>query len=144
LERSYKIDTVIIDTGIIYALSDKKDDWHKRSVSFITEFDGKLIVPSTVIPEACYLLNTYLGQSAEKKFVSSLHNREIVIEHININDLSRCVELLDKYDNLNIGFVDASLIAVSERLRINKILTTDRRHFHSVKPNHCNAFNLLP
>jgi len=144
LERDYKIDTIIIDSGIVYALSDRKDSWHSRSVAFLTEFDGRLIIPSTVIPEACYLLNTFLGQTAEKKFIDSLVKRELTIEHFTMNDLSRCVEILDKYKALNIGFVDATVIAISERLKISKILTTDRKHFSVIKPRHCKAFTLLP
>ena len=144
MEKVFKIDAVILDTGIIFALADEKDAWHKRSVDFLTDFNGKLIIPSTVIPEACYLLNTFLGQSAEIKFISSLMNREITIEHFTIVDLARCIEVLTKYKDHNIGLVDASLIAISERLKATKILTTDRKHFSIIKPNHCNLFTLLP
>jgi len=144
LEKVFKIDAVILDTGIIFALADEKDAWHKRSVDFLTDFNGKLIIPSTVIPEACYLLNTFLGQSAEIKFINSLMNREITIEHFTIVDLARCIEVLTKYKDHNIGLVDASLIAISERLKATKILTTDRKHFSIIKPNHCNLFTLLP
>ncbi len=144
MEKSYKIDTAVIDTGIVYAIADKKDSWHKQVVNFVSAFKGRLIIPSTVIPEACYLLNTYLGRSAEIGFINSLINRELVVEHFNADDITRCVELLKKYSDSNIGFVDASMIAISERLNIYKILTTDRRHFSVIKPNHCEAFTLLP
>lgn len=144
MEKTFKIDRVIIDTGIIFALSDKKDSWHNRSVDFLTDFRGNLIVPSTVIPEACYLLNTFLGQSAETQFVKSLANREITIEHFSTVDLTRCIEVLNKYEDHNIGLVDATLIAISERLKVTKILTTDRKHFSIIKPNHCKLFTLLP
>ncbi|MEW6002587.1 MAG: PIN domain-containing protein [Nitrospirota bacterium] len=144
MEESYKIESVIIDTGIIYALADKKDSWHKKAFDFITIFKGKLVIPSPAIPEVCYLLNIYLGQSAEMSFIHSLINKELSIEHFNANDLIRCAELLKHYDNLNLGFVDASIVAISERLKIHRILTTDRRHFSVVKPKHCEAFTLLP
>lgn len=103
-----------------------------------------MIVPSTVVPEICYLLNTYLGSDAEISFVKSLVNRELLLEQSTFQDLSRIAELLKKYDDVNIGFVDASLVAVAERLRISGILTTDRRHFTAVKPQHCKEFTLLP
>ncbi len=144
MERRFRRDSIIIDAGIIYALSDKTDSWHNKCIDFIKSFKGKLIIPSSVIPEACYLLNKFLGSLAEEKFIDSLANREITIEHFNINDLSRCVELLKKYRDLNIGFVDASVIAIAERLKIDKILTTDRKHFSAIKPVHCEAFTLLP
>jgi len=144
LEKGYKIDPVIVDTGIVYALADTKDSWHRQAVDFITAYQGRLIVPSPAIPEACYLLNTYLGPSAETEFVKSLVNRELVVEHFNSADLSRCIELLKKHDDSNIGFVDAAIIAIAERLNICKILTTDRRHFSIIKPKHCEALTLLP
>jgi hypothetical protein len=135
---------VLVDTGIVYALADKRDAWHKRAADYIAKFEGKLTIPSTVIPEACYLLGAYLGQSAEIGFVNSLLKRELIIEHHRENDLKRCIELMKQYQDLNIGFVDASIVAVSERLKIQKILTTDRRHFSTVKPDHCDGFTLLP
>lgn len=142
--KGYKIESAVIDTGIIYALADKNDAWHRRASDFVSAFKGRLIMPSPAIPEACYLLNIYLGQSAEISFVDSLINKEIALEHFHPDDLKRCAELLKQYDYLNLGFVDASVIAISERLNICRILTTDRRHFSSVKPKHCEALILLP
>jgi len=144
LGKGHKIDLVIVDTGIIYALADVKDSWHKKSVEFLSRFDGRLIVPSMVIPEACYLLNTYLGQNAELGFINSINSREIAVEHFNFEDLTRCIALLKKYNDFNLGFVDVSVIATAERLKICKVMTTDRRHFSVLKPKHCEAFTLLP
>lgn len=144
METGYKIDSVIVDTGIIYALADVKDSWHKKAVEFLSDFKGRLTIPSTVIPEACYLLNAYLGQSAEIGFINSINNRELIIEHFNFDDLARCIALLKKYNDFNFGFVDASVMAISERLKVSKIMTTDRRHFSVIKPMHCDAFTLLP
>lgn len=144
MERGVKIDTIIVDTGIIYALTDKNDTWHRKSVDFVTTFNGRLIIPSTLLPEACYLINKYLGQDAEAVFINSLINREMLIEHFDITDLQRCTKLLNKYADADFGFVDASIMAIAERMNICKILTTDRRHFSIVRPGHCSSFTLLP
>ncbi len=137
-------ETVIIDTGIVYALADRKDRWHKASADFVNRFTGRLLIPCSVIPEACYLLNTYLGCRVEKAFIRSLIEREMVPEHISQADLERSHEILEVYADTNIGFVDASIVAVSERLNIQTILTTDRRHFSLVRPKHCDSYQLLP
>ena len=97
-----------------------------------------------MLPEACYLLNTYLGQNAELSFMSSLIKKELNVEHFRDSDLVRSEEVLKKYKDQNIGFVDALIIAISERLKIRHILTTDRRHFSVIHPNHCEKFILLP
>lgn len=144
MAEAFSVESVIVDTGIIYAFADRKDKWHVPSVDFVKRFNGRLIVPSTIIPEVCYLLNTYLGQFAEGAFVHALVKREFVIEFVTHDDLARCLEILSDYADANIGLVDASVVAVAERLKITRILTTDRRHFSIIKPKHCPAFELLP
>lgn len=59
-------------------------------------------------------------------------------------DLRRTLELLRQYEKARIGFVDATVIAVAERLKIPRILTTDRRDFSLIRPRHCKVFDLLP
>jgi len=138
------METIIIDTGIIYAIIDRNDSWHKKIKGFLTTFEGRLAIPSPVITEVCYLLYKYLGHSTQVAFINSLISKEFLIEHFNNNDLTRCVDLLNKYKDLNIGFVDACIVAIAERLKVCRILTTDRRHFQVLKPHHCEAFVLLP
>ena len=46
------------------------------------------------------------------------------------------------YDQL--GFVDASIVAISERLKAREFVTTDRRHFSAVKPAHLPGLQLVP
>jgi predicted nucleic acid-binding protein len=99
-------------------------------------------VPVTVLPEVAYLLRSRLGVEVERRFVSSLAQHELVIEGLATPDLDRCRVLLDRYPGL--GFVDASVVAIAERLRLPAIVTTDRRHFGQVRPAHRTAFELLP
>jgi uncharacterized protein len=144
MAKSGALNRCLVDTGILYALADKDDSWHALAVAFISGFRGRLITPSAVIPEVCYLLNTYLNPEAEIAFVRSLASHEITIEHFTDRDLARIHELLSLYRDANIGFVDAACVAVAERLGIAGIATTDRRHFSLVRPKHVPAFDLLP
>ncbi|MCX5835770.1 MAG: PIN domain-containing protein [Deltaproteobacteria bacterium] len=144
MEETVITGPVLIDTGILYALADRKDRWHARAVDFIKGFKGKLIVPATVIPEVCYLLNAHLGAHVENAFLTSLTNRELSFENVSLDDFARCLVILKDYQDLNIGLVDASLIAVAERLKLTRLLTTDRRHFSAIRPKHCLNLLLLP
>jgi uncharacterized protein len=56
----------------------------------------------------------------------------------------RVAELTKAYGDLPLGTVDASVVALAERLRITQIATLDRKHFSVVKPLHVEAFELLP
>lgn len=61
-----------------------------------------------------------------------------------MEDWDRIAELVDTYADLHLGGVDASLVAVAERLVATDVATLDRRHFSVVRPRHVQAFNLLP
>jgi uncharacterized protein len=102
------------------------------------------LVPCTVIPEVCYLLNAYLGQPAEAAFIESLLRKELSIDHFQTEDLDRCNKILRRYSDLNLGLVDASIVSTCERRGILDILTTDRRHFSVIKSNQGKNFRLLP
>jgi predicted nucleic acid-binding protein len=36
------------------------------------------------------------------------------------------------------------LVAIAERLNITQVLTLDQRHFRLFRPQHCDAFDILP
>lgn len=135
---------ILVDTGPLYAMADQDDDWHARVVKFLTRSRDELIVPVAVLPEAAYLLAAHLGPEAEHKLVRSVVNGEMTLEPLAFQDLPRILELLNRYADAQIGFVDAAVVATAERLRISRILTTDRRDFSLVRPRHCKAFELLP
>jgi len=131
--------SVLVDTGPLYAMADRDDDWHHRTVRFFETNRDDLIVPVSVLPEAAYLLAAHLGADAERQLVQSVLNEELTIA-----DLRRTLELLRRYEDARIGFVDATVVAVAQRLKIQRILTTDRRDFSLERPRHCKQFELLP
>jgi len=133
---------VLADTGVLYALADRDDAWHARTRAYLKKSRPALIVPVTVVPEVTYLLRARLGRAAEGAFVKSLAAGEMALEDITGEDLARAVALMSAYPE--IGFVDASVVALAERLRVRQIATTDRRHFAAIRPQHAPSFELLP
>ncbi len=59
-------------------------------------------------------------------------------------DWVRCIELIYTYADMGLGLVDASVIAVAERLGVTTIATVNPRDFRVVRPAHCDAFDLVP
>ena len=49
-----------------------------------------------------------------------------------------------RYADAEIGFVDAAVLALVERLNEPKLATLDRRHFGLLRPRHLDALRLLP
>ncbi len=50
---------VVADTGALYTLMDGDDRWHGDAKRTLEEKKLELVLPSTVIPEVCYLANKY-------------------------------------------------------------------------------------
>ena len=86
------------------------------------------------------------GRAARHRaaFLTSVATGEFEQVTITAADLARMAELVRAYADLPLGAVDASVIAVAERLKLTDVATLDLRHFTVVRPQHTAALNLLP
>lgn len=69
---------------------------------------------------------------------------EIVVVDLTLDDYRRAVELIRQYSDLGLELVDASVIAIAERMGITTIATLDRHDFAVVRPAHIDAFEIVP
>jgi predicted nucleic acid-binding protein len=103
-----------------------------------------LIVPVLVVTEVAYLIESRLGPEAEVRFLADLASGVLQVEALHQADVLRVAELVAKYSDLPLGTVDASVVATAERLKLETVATLDRRDFSVVRPQHVEAFELLP
>ena len=134
----------LLDTSFLFALADTSDRNHARVLEVARNLTDSLILPLPVLPEICYLLASRLGHVAMRCFLDELASSDTAIESIDKADLQRVVEILDRYSDSKIDFVDATTIAVSERRNVTRILTLDRRDFSIVRPRHCDYLQKFP
>jgi predicted nucleic acid-binding protein len=104
---------------------------------------GPLLVPDLVITETAYFIGTRLGPAAEVRFIGSLAAGELVVEHVTPGDWLRVAELVARYSDLPLGTVDATIVAIAERVGASTLISLDD-HFRIVRPAHVEAFALLP
>ncbi len=52
--------------------------------------------------------------------------------------------MIEQYADLGLGLVDASVVALAERLNLTTVATLNERDFRVVRPNHCEALDLVP
>ncbi|MBX7061577.1 MAG: PIN domain-containing protein [Pyrinomonadaceae bacterium] len=135
----------LLDTGFLYALVDDKDIHHNAVFEARSLVHGQIILPIPAVTEACYFVRRNLGMAALADFLDSLTGTTDLLFEVPIaSDYTRSAEILRKYNDSNIDFVDACIVAMAERLNITKILTVDRRHFTMFRPAHCEVFEILP
>ncbi len=135
---------LIVDAGPLVAAASTSDRNHARCVDLLGGAPGPLVVPSLVVTEVAYFLADRIGPIAERAFAASLSAGELIAEPVEPPDWDRIAELLQDYEELGLGIVDASVLAACERLGQTALATLDRRHFSVVKPRHCEALALLP
>lgn len=133
---------LLVDAGVLYALIDRTDAWHARTVKYLKTSETTLLAPVTVLPEAAYLIRTRLGTREELRLIESFAKREVGVEPLTDADLSRAFAMMSRYPQL--GFTDSTIVAMAERLALTTIATTDRRHFTVVRPRHVRQFTLVP
>ena len=135
---------VLIDSSFLFALINQQDAYHDACVWVArnNNFDKRLLV--TVIPETCYLLHKWLGHQVMRSFVDNLRDPIWMIEQVTQQDFVRVGEILKQYADARLDLVDATLVAVAERMNIDTVLTLDRRDFYIIRPLHIDHFTVLP
>ena len=76
--------------------------------------------------------------------LDSVIDESVLVVQPDIEDYARMRDLIDTYADLPLDIVDASVVAIAERLEQDTIATLDRRHFSVVRPSHVPAFTLVP
>jgi predicted nucleic acid-binding protein len=132
----------IVDTGPLLAAADEGDPDHGASVAQFSRGDLSFVIPAPVATEAAQLIGSRLGPAAEASFHRALSAQDIELPEP--SDLERIAELVEHYSDFPLGGVDASVIALAERLGAPTVITLDRRHFAAVRPRHCQSLQLLP
>lgn len=135
---------IVVDTGPVVALLNDRDDHHERCREFLANYPGPLLIPTTVFTEVCMLVERRRGTRAERAFLDDVRAGLFVMIESTSADLDRIADLVEGYASLPLGTVDASVIALVERLNLTAVATLDHRHFRVVRPRHCPALTLLP
>ncbi|MET8157124.1 PIN domain-containing protein [Sphaerisporangium sp. NPDC005289] len=135
---------ILCDTGPLVAVLNSDDADHKRCLEFLEHCGGPLVVPAPVLTEVCWLLESRVGPAVEANFLRSVADEELQLEALTSQDLDRMAELVTSYADFPLGAVDASVIAIAERLGVQDVATLDYRHFRVVRPRHINGFALHP
>jgi predicted nucleic acid-binding protein len=123
---------------------DRSDSDHEVCAALLAGANEPLLVPAPVVVELDWLAGNRLGPGPFSAFLADVEDESITIVELVRADYGRVRELLERYVDLNLGFVDAAVMAVVERLGERKLATLDHRHFGTVRPRHADALALLP
>lgn len=134
---------VIADSSFVIAVTVATDANHQRCLA-VWRQQNIIYLPQSTLAEVMYLITKAVENRAAARFLIGLPKSKYRLVSLEDTDLARTANILIKYADSRVDFVDASIIAVAERLNIPRILTLDQRDFALVRPLHTERFDLLP
>jgi uncharacterized protein len=126
---------ILVDAGPLIAAFDSSDAHHVECAELLQSASDELVVPQPVIAEVCYMIGrARFGASVEAMFLRSFADGSLTAVALEPSDFERMAGLVEQYASLPLGGSDASVIALAERLDVERAATLDRRHFTVVRP----------
>ena len=135
---------LVLDTGPLYATLDRDDAQYRRCLDLLQNTTEPLVIPTPVLVEVDWLVHTRLHPGVFLALLDDILAGAYLVEELKPEDYRRIRELSDRYADADVGFVDAAVLAVAERLNEPKLATLDHRHFRLLRPRHVDALRLLP
>lgn len=135
---------IIADTGFWVALFNRRDDLHQHAKACAAQIHEPLVTTLPVITEVCYLLQTRCSQKLSIEFLLAQQEGLFQIFALGESELPRIAVLMSQYADLPMDLADALLVILAEHLGHGRIVSTDRRDFHTYRwKNHHPFHNLL-
>lgn len=133
----------IADTSFVVALLSRRDRSHHAALEVYSRCQ-RILLPQPALTEVAFLLEQRVSATAFATFLESLEASDFEVVNLIEFDLLRVAEVLRKYADTRIDFVDTCVMVIAERFELDTVLTLDRRDFSLFRPRHCAAFTLLP
>ena len=118
---------ITLDTSGLFALLNRGDTDHERVKGALFEDRGPYLIPAGILAEIAYMVEERLGARALESLLLDLESGGFTLE-CGEEDFPRIRELARRYEDLPLGFADASVISCAERYG-GQVLTLDLRHF---------------
>ena len=136
------VSSVLIDTGAILALLDKKDRWHGICVDTLRQLRLPLMTSEAVLTELFHLVgDSRLEMEAAWKFIRS---GAVVLAAIEDPELPQLHGLMSRYWDRPMDFADATLVYLAKRETLSTVFTVDHADFETYRIEGRRRFRVLP
>lgn len=135
---------IIADTSGLLASFNDREPQHEGVRRCLDETTDALVVSPYVLAELDYLISTRIGVAAELAMLRELTSPAYELAIMSAADLGTAADIVERYQESNIGLTDASLVVLAGRYRTHRILTLDHRQFHALRALDGERFELCP
>lgn len=132
---------MLVDTGVLIALLDRRDPNHQRCIAAAQQLpNAPLITTWCCLTEAMYFMGKIGGFTAQQGLWTLLLSKRILLR---TPTETRMAELMEKFQDTPMDLADASLVALAEELETTQIFTLDS-DFFVYRTSRGEAFSCLP
>jgi predicted nucleic acid-binding protein len=135
---------ILLDSSAILAAADRADLNHAAAVAWFRRVDEPLLLVALTLGELDVLLQRELGVAASLSVVEAITSGVIRLVSPLAEDLVRASDLLREAAEHRPRLADAVLVAMAERLGVQRVATFDRRPIAVFRPRHVRALDLEP
>jgi len=132
---------LLLDTGAWVALIDRSEAAHKACVEVLESWRGRIFTTEAVLTETLYLVSP--EWEAQRICLEFVLRGAVLLVPSSRESLSRVATLMEKYRDLPMDFVDATLVVLGEELGTNWVFTLDRRGFSTYRLRGHRPFRIL-
>lgn len=132
---------VLIDTGAILALLDRKDPCHRACAEVFPGLPLPLATSAAVLAEVFHLVG---GPHEFARAWGFLRSGAVTVLPIGDEDLSDLEMLMERYKDRPMDFADATLVHLARRENLATIFTIDHNDFETYRIEGKRRFRIVP
>jgi len=135
---------ILVDTSAILQLASSTAKRHTDVVAVVEELAGPFLLSPFVLAELDYMLGTKHGQGTQVAMLDEVVEGAYELAEFHRSDVESAAAVIRRYEDLQIGLADASIVVLADRHQSVDVLTFDSRHFRAMRGPGGRPFRLLP
>ena len=135
---------IVLDTSGLLAWIDSSQRLHGAVAAAMNDVAPPYLLSPFVLAELDYLVATRVGRNEEHALLEEIEGGAYDVVTFTNEDVGRARRVITRFQDLQIGLADASIVVIAERYRTHDILTLDERHFRTLTGTDRRPFRLLP
>jgi uncharacterized protein len=129
---------LLCDSGPLIATFDPGDRAHARCVRLLAGWRGRLLIPEPVLGETCNFLRKHVrgGPVLEARLLGAVTGDTADFDIVDPcrKERRRAAELVERMVSGPLGYVDAIVVALAERLGVPDVATVDFKRVGMASP----------
>jgi predicted nucleic acid-binding protein len=124
------VSSLLVDTGPLVALADKRDNAHAECTSFLAAYRGRLVTTWAVLTEFSHLAPSIAATLPLYRWIET---GGLELLPLGRDELVRAIDWIEKYADRPMDLVDASLVVAAMNTGIHTVWTLDRNDFETYR-----------